>query len=498
MKSFYFIPVFAVILTACSSSDHHNYTQVQVIQTSRQGDQLNETARLDLSAGSVSDAVEIRLDPAQTFQTLEGFGGSFTEASAHVLKQLSADKRDEVIRAYFSDQGSNYTLTRTHMNSCDFSLGSYSYAPVAGDTALEHFSVQEDKDDIIPLIKDAMAVSRDGFKLISSPWTAPPWMKTNEDWFGGSLKPEYYETWALFFARYIRAYQQEGIPVWAVTVENEPLGNDSNWESMHYTPEEMRDFIKYHLGPQFSNDNIDTRIMIFDQNRDHVQEWADVILSDSAAYGYTWGIAVHWYRSTVDWFPEALNAAHEQFPQKPLLNTEACIDAEIPVWRDDAWYWQKNATDWGFEYASEENKHLHPRYVPAFRYARDIIGGLNSHLVGWVDWNLILNDQGGPNHVQNWCIAPVIARPESNQVYYTPLYYVLAHFSRYMRPDARRISAQCSHDDLMVTACINPDQRMAVQVFNPSESPVPFQVTLGDKRVSHEIPAAALQTLLIH
>ena len=497
MKLYLVLCGFFLLLTGCTGFSKKDYSNVRVIQTSRQGDKCSEKSQLNFSAAGNKDAISIHIDPEQRFQLLEGFGGSFTESSAYVLNQLSPEKRDEVIRAYFSAEGSHYSLARTHMNSCDFSLGSYSYAPVPDDPALEHFSLEPDRSDIIPLIRDALQVSLSGFKLIASPWTAPPWMKTNHDWFGGSLKPEYYDTWALFFSKYVRAMQAEGVPVWAVTVENEPLGNDSNWESMIYTPEQMRDFVKNHLGPRFEQDDIQTRILIFDQNRDHVQEWADIILSDPEANPYVWGTAVHWYRSTVEWFPEALDAVHEKYPDKPILNTEACIDAEVPVWRDDDWYWQKKATDWGYVWAAEENKHLHPPYVPAFRYARDIIGGLNSHLAGWVDWNLVLNTQGGPNHVQNWCIAPVIASPETDEVYFTPLYYILAHFSRYMRPEARRISTDCEHQDLMVTACMNPDRSIAVQVFNPSEEAVEYQIMLDGKRAGASIPPASLQTLVI-
>ena len=147
-------------------------------------------------------------------------------------------------------------------------------------------------------------------------------------------------------------------------------------------PYQLADFLKNHLGPRFEEDGLDVKILIYDQNRDEVEEWTDVILGDPEAAKYAWGTAVHWYSSTVDWYPEALNAVHDRFPDKPILHTEGAIDAEVPVWRDDDWYWRREATDWGWDWAPEEDKHLHPKYAPTFRYARDIIGGLNSWLVG--------------------------------------------------------------------------------------------------------------------
>ena len=473
-----------------------------VIQTSRGGDELAEIATLDFSAPTAIDLPVIALDPTTEYQTILGFGGSFTESTAHVLGQLSDDKRQEVIAAHFGPSGANYTLTRTHINSSDFSLGNYAYAELPGDTELEHFTIEEDLDDIVPLIQEAMAVSDSGFRIIASPWTAPPWMKDNNAWNDGSLEPELYPTWALYFSKYIRAYEEQGIPMWGVTIENEPLGNGGQWESMRFTPASMAEFLKNHLGPRFEQDGIDAKILIYDQNRDHVEEWVDVILGDPEAAKYAWGTAVHWYSSTVDWYPEALNAVHERYPDKAILHTEGTIDAEVPVWQDDDWYWRPEATDWGYDWAPEEDKPLHPKYVPAFRYARDIIGGLNSWLVGWIDWNMVLDTEGGPNHANNWCIAPVIASPETDEVYYTPLYYVLAHFSKYIRPDAVRIgiteNPEGLPEGLMATAFRNVDGSIAITLLNQSESGVDYAVTLDGRQIDAWIAPSAVQTLLLN
>jgi glucosylceramidase len=348
------------------------------------------------------------------------------------------------------------------------------------------------------MIKDAMAVSKDGFKIISSPWTAPPWMKDNRDWRGGKLLPKYYNTWALFFSKYLEAYKAEGIDIWGITVENEPLGNDSNWESMHFTPQEMNDFTINHLGPRLRADGHSVKILGFDQNRDEeMNHWVDAMYDDEQAKEFFDGIAVHWYASTYDYFPDALQYAYKKAPGRHIINTEACIDAQVPVWKDDKWYWSKNATDWGWDWAPEHLKYRHPKYVPVFRYARDIIGCLNNWVDGWVDWNMVLDKQGGPNWAKNWCIAPVIVDIESDEVYFTPLYYTLSHFSRFIRPGAVRIGFDNSDKDLQVTAARNPDGSIVAVVFNPQEEVKAIKLTLGEKQIEFSINAKAIQTIVI-
>jgi glucosylceramidase len=478
-------------MSSCTKSKNRDF---EIFETSASGNQLTKLS--DFPAADT--IVEISILPDAHFQSVTGFGGSFTEASAYLLNQLSREKRNKIMEAYFGDSGARYSLTRTHINSCDFSLGNYSYSPVEGDVELEHFSITEDLDDIIPMILEAKAISREGFKIISSPWTAPPWMKDNNGWRGGKLLPEYYDTWALFFSKYIDAYRAEGIDIWGLTVENEPLGNDNNWESMHFTPQEMTDFVKNHLKPKLESDKHKVKILGYDQNRDEeLKKWADVMFADEAAKSSFDGTAVHWYASTCEYFPEVLQYVQNKAPGKHLINTEACIDAQVPRWNDDAWYWSKKARDWGWDWAPEELKYLHPEYVPVFRYARDIIGCLNSGADGWIDWNMVLDRQGGPNWAKNWCVAPVIVDTEQDEVYFTPLYYTLAHFSRFIRPDAVRIGFENPDDDLMMTAARNPNGSIAVVIFNPEEFSKGVQLSLHEKSIEFTISGKAIQTILI-
>ncbi len=481
-----------MLVTSCQEEHEMN---IKAFETSSSGKKFEA---IDMGIEGDAD-VNIVINREDEHQEITGFGGSFTEASAYLLNQLSDENRQKIINAYFSDDGARYSLTRTHINSCDFSLGQYSYAPVEGDTALEHFSIEEDMDDIIPMIKSASEVSSEGFKIISSPWTAPPWMKDNNSWVGGKLLKEHYPTWALFFKKYVDAYADQGIKIWGVTVENEPLGNDNNWESMHYTPEEMNDFVKNHLGPLFREHELNVKIMGYDQNRDEeLYHWVDIMYGDEEAAEYYDGTAIHWYASTFDYFPEALKYAHEAAPDKHLIQTEACIDAQVPVWQDDDWYWSKEATDWGYNWAPEERKHFHPKYVPAFRYARDIIGCLNNHVDGWVDWNMVLDRQGGPNWFENWCIAPVIVDPDQDEVYFTPLYYVMKHFSKYIRPGAKRIGFDIDSDSIMCTAALNPDGTIAVVLFNENKEKVNVIIKVGDAENQVILNGEAIQTIVFN
>ena len=478
------------MLNACAKVDK---LQMEVYQTSADGKKME---KVEPEAKGQATAT-ILLKPQERFQKITGFGGSFTEASAHLLNQLSESNRNKVIEAYFGWDGARYSLTRTHMNSCDFSLGQYSYAPVAGDEMLSQFSIDEDREDLIPMIKAAQKISKDGFKIIASPWTAPPWMKDNNDWRGGKLLPDYYNTWALFFSKYIDAYKLEDIDIWGFTVENEPLGNDNNWESMHFTPEEMTLFVQHYLGPQLEKDGHEVKILGYDQNREHLQEWVDEMFKNEETSKYFDGTAIHWYASTFEVFPEELQYAHNKAPKKHLIQTEACVDAEVPKWKDDAWYWSKEATDWGWDWAPEHLKHLHPKYAPVYRYARDIIGCMNNWVDGWVDWNMVLDRQGGPNWFKNWCVAPVIVDPEKDEVYFTPIYYTMSHFSRFIRPGATRIGFESGDADLLVTAVQNTDGTIVIVLCNQNESNKEFELKLDESMETVVIPGRAIQTIII-
>lgn len=481
----------AFTLNSCKATKD---LEVEVYETSAQGNSLKKLTEFSKS----ENPVLITLNPEEKFQTITGFGGSFTESSAYLLNKLSAANRKKILNAYFSEEGANYSLTRTHIASCDFSLSNYTYAKIENDKLLENFTIEDDKDDLIPMILGAKAISKEGFKIIASPWTSPPWMKDNKKYVGGKLLAEFNDSFALYFSKYLEAYKKEGISIWGVTVINEPHGNGNNWESTLFSPKEMTDFVQNHLGPKLEKDGwADVKILGYDQNRAGLPEWVDEMYRDEKTSKYYAGTAIHWYESTYDFLPDALQYAHNKSPNKYLIQTEACVDSEIPHWNDDAWYWSKEATDWGWDWASEKDKHLHPKYAPVNRYATDIIGCLNNWVDGWVDWNMVLDKQGGPNWFKNWCVAPVIVDPEKDEVYFTPLYYTMAHFSKFMRPGAVKIGCTINHKDLMTTAVKNPDGKIAVVIFNPTSKKYNLEIKLNNKTKIISIDAKALQTIVI-
>jgi glucosylceramidase len=490
-KSSYLKSLVLIFLTMIQCTNKPEYS-VEIIETSADEKKLSKIQPLE----TIENPVVITINPEVKFQTIEGIGGSFTESSAYLLNKLSEENRNKILHAYFSEDGANYSMTRTHIASCDFSLKNYTYAPVENDLELKNFTIKEDLDDLIPMIKDAQKISKDGFKIISSPWTAPPWMKDNKKWIDGNLLPEHYETFALYFTKYLNEYKKLGINIWGITVVNEPHGNGGNWESMKFEPKEMTDFVENNLGPKLEKEGFENiKILGYDQNRRDIPRWIDEMYRSEKSTKYYDGIAVHWYDSTFDVFEKELNYAHKKNPNKLIIETEGCIDAEAPVWKDDTWYWKKEATDWGWDWASSEDKPLHPKYSPVQRYAEDIIGCLNNHVNAWVDWNMVLNKQGGPNWFKNWCIAPIIVDEEHDEVYFTPLYYTMVHFSKYIRPNAKRIDFTNSDKELKVTAVENQDRSVVVVVYNPTEKEKNIQLKIKKQTINLKISKQALQTI---
>jgi len=431
------------------------------------GEKLAEQQALEFVSGYDEDTPKVYVDDTKTYQEIEGFGGAFTEAASTTFDKMSADKREEIINAYFNPQtGHGYSLCRTHINSCDFSLGNYAYTEVDGDTELEHFSLERDQQSLIPLIKKAQAVPGADFKLFASPWSPPAWMKTtgimNQ---GGKLKEEYRDAWARYYARYIKEYDKEGIPIWGLTVQNEPAATQT-WDSCVYSAEEERDFVRDHLGPVLENaDLADVKIIIWDHNRDYMFQRAKTVFDDPEAAKYVWGTGFHWY---MDNKFDNLTALHDAFPEKKLLFTEGC---------------------------QEGGPHL-GEWELGERYGTSMISDLNRWCVGWVDWNMILDETGGPNHVGNLCSAPIIADTQNNEILYQSSYYYIGHFARFIRPGAKRLLSSSTKDALEVTACVNPDGSTVAVVMNKSEETIEFKLDYKDGSALTDIPARAIKTFV--
>jgi glucosylceramidase len=409
------------------------------------------------------------LDASRTGQTILGIGGALTDASAETFAKLPADKQDEIIRAYFDPQkGIGYSLGRTHINSCDFSSVMYTYVK-ENDRELASFSIAQDLKCRIPFIKRAMAAAGSEFSLFVSPWSPPAWMKSNRDMLhGGELLADCRPIWAAYFGKFIKAYEKEGVPIWGLTVQNEPMATQT-WESCIYTAEQERDFVKNHLGPELQRAGLgDKKIVIWDHNRDLMYQRAKVVLDDPEAARYVWGVGFHWYVG--DHF-ENVARVHEAFPNAGLLFTEGC---NYP-------YNEKKTGDWNWG----EN------------YGKSLIEDLNNGAAGWTDWNVLLDEKGGPNHVNNFCYAPVHADTRTGKLTYMNSYYYLGHFSKFIRPGAKRIICSSTQDDIKATAFLNRDGTLAVVAMNLSEKTVPLFLWMDGKAVKVNSPARSILTAVL-
>lgn len=409
------------------------------------------------------------VDPSKSFQTILGIGGALTDAAAETFFKLPTARQEEVLQAYFDPTlGIGYTLGRTHINSCDFSSDTYTYV-ADGDKDLTTFSVAHDRKFRIPFIRQVLATANKDFTLFASPWSPPAWMKDNGDMLhGGTLKPEYYSAWANYYVKFIEAYAKEGIPIWGVTVQNEPMASQ-NWESCIYTAQQERDFVKNFLGPTFAARSLsDKKIIVWDHNRTMMYQRAQTILEDPAAAKHVWGVGFHWYMN--DAF-ENVRLVKEAFPKTHLLFTEGCT-GPFDAARIDEWQWGET-------------------------YGKSMINDFNNGAEGWTDWNVLLDNEGGPNHVANFCFAPIIAFPKTGDLRYMNSYYYLGHFSKFVRPGAKRIVSSTTADKLLTTAFLNLDGAIAVIVMNETALELPLLLSLREKTARTDLPAHSIMTVVI-
>jgi glucosylceramidase len=436
--------------------------------TARDSDQRLTELTCTSVGGHTDTPASVWIDPSRRFQTMEGFGGAFTEAAAVGWQGLSPTQQEALLQAYFGHpHGHGYTLCRVHMNSCDFALGNYAHADAPGDTALEHFSITRDEQALLPFIQAAQRVASRPIQLLVSPWSPPAWMKTNGQMNnGGKLRPEYRDAWARCYVKFIQAYAAHGIRVWGVSVQNDPAATQ-RWDSCIYRAEEEREFVRDHLGPQLEAAGLGhVKIVIWDHNRDLMVERAGTVYADPAAARYVWGTGFHWYGE--DHF-DHVQLLHDAWPDKQLLFTEGCQEGG------------PHAGSWAL----------------GERYARSMINDINRWTVGWIDWNLLLDTQGGPNHVGNYCSAPILVESEQDRFELQSSYFYIGHFSRFVQPGARRILCASTREALEATAFINPDGGVVVVAMNRTDQPLAFSLNGLDAQQQTVLPAHSIASLLL-
>ena len=443
---------------------------MKIIQTHYKDNQ-KETVELTATFKIDTDNQEtdiINLYPSETFQAIIGFGGAFTEAAGYVLSKVSEATQQQLIRDYFSEEGLGYTMGRCPVDSCDFSLGNYSALSEGAPDDLSGFTLERDAMYIFPMLEKATAVAGD-VKLILSPWSPPAYMKTNgEKNHGGELLPEFRSTWAKYLCKYIWEYKNKGYDIYAISVQNEPNANQK-WDSCLYSPEQERDFVRDFLSVEMKQSGLDAvKIMIWDHNKERLFDRTDTICRDTSASAAVGAVGFHWYSG--DHF-EAIELVRRKYPDKDLIFTEGCIE------------YSKFSAD--------------SQLVNAQMYAHEIIGSLNAGMNAFIDWNLFLDEKGGPNHVDNLCDAPIMIDYNHGRLIYNLSYDYIGHFSRYIKPGAFRIGFSRFTDKIEVTAFKNPDNSITAVILNRTSNDFDTFIRLNNQLAKVHLEGESITTLIL-
>lgn len=456
-----------------------------VYLSSKVGHRLDKTVHSFKPGPSASEPdVVIKLDKNTTYQTILGFGGAFTDATGINVHKLSPDAQENLLKSYFHQTGIEYTLGRIPMAGTDFSTHKYSYDDTPGDLQLRNFSlVNEDIKYKIPLVQAAQKMSKNKITLFASPWSAPAWMKTNNDMAGmgqliGEPGGKYYKAWAKYFVRFLEEYKKQKISFWGLTAQNEPTDGmlyNFPFNAMGFTAEQQRDFIAKDLGPALHLAGYDKiKLMILDDNRLMLTQWAEVILSNPDAAQYVSGIAVHWY---LDFLvpSKILSITHEQYPDSFILATEACR-GQNP--------WDESVTLGKWSRGED--------------YAHSIIQDVNNWAIGWTDWNMALDMKGGPNWAENFVDSPVIVNYETDEFYKQPMFYAMGHFSKFLRPGSKRIGLSISKTKCVeVAGFITPENLVVVTVLNRNDEDYVVSIKDDDRGYANIFAMShTLQTLV--
>lgn len=410
----------------------------------------------------------VNLYPDVLYQVWDGFGGAITEASGYVYSQMDDGCKTELVNAYFGADSNNYRTVRVPIDSCDFSLESYSAMNDPADTELQSFSLSRAEQYVIPLLEAAQRAAGMPLEIMLSPWSPPAFMKTNgKKTGGGSLKKEYRDFWASYICRYILEYQKRGFSVKYLTIQNEPKAAQK-WDSCEYTAQEEKEFLSDFLYPAMVKNKIsDVSICIWDHNKERAFERAcDMI--DEKTSPMVGGVAFHWYSG--DHF-EAISLLKERFPDKKLIFSEGCV-----------------------EYSHyDKNNQVRNAQI----YAHDIIGNLNAGMNIFYDWNILLDQNGGPNYTGNFCDAPILYDTEQSKLEKKLSYTYIGHFSRHIMPGARRIASSKYTDEIETTSFRNPDDTLTVVLLNRTTKSLPVTLRLSGQICELVLPETSICTVNI-
>jgi glucosylceramidase len=421
--------------------------------------------------GKKDDGIEnnvINLYPDMKYQQVEGFGGAFTDSAGYVYSLMEEDDKKKMLDTYFSKERMNYSIARIHIDSCDFSLEHYEAMSDCMDRNMDSFSLTRSEKYILPLVDDAQKVLGKSLEIMISPWSPPAFMKSNEERnHGGKLKDEYKEFWADYICKYIIELTNRGYKITRMSLQNEPNATQT-WDSCIYSPKEEKEFLRDYMYPSLVKHGLSNiEIFIWDHNKERVYERANEIIDEETNHMVS-GIAFHWYSG--DHF-DGLSLIKEKFPDKKLILSEACIE-----------YCKFNKDDY---------------LVNAEKYAHDIIGNLNHGMNAFYDWNILLDEKGGPNHVLNYCDAPFLYDTKEKKLIEQNTLAYLYHFSHYILPGAVRIAHTKYTDQLEVTAFENLDQSIVVVILNRTLNSMQSVIRLNGEYADIVIKPQSISTCVI-
>ncbi len=404
----------------------------------------------------------INVYPDAQFQEIIGFGGALTEASGYNLSKINKLMADQILEDYFSESGLQYSFCRTHIGSCDFSLSSYSYLK---NNDIKNFSIESDEQYILPMIKNILHKKPD-LKLLASSWSPPAFMKNNKMLIlGGKLLERNYNLYAEYLTKYILEYQKRGINIQYMTLQNEPNATQI-WESCLYSSEEEANLAENYLYPKLIEKGIKTQILAWDHNKERLFSRASQTYKKAS--NSISGMAMHWYSG--DYFEE-ITLTRNAYPDKLLIHTEGCT---------------------GFSHFRKEDE-----IQNAEIYAHDILGDLNAGINGFIDWNILLDHKGGPNHKRNYCNAPIMLNANYTGYIKNLTYYYIGHFSKYIKTGAKKVGFSKYTSDIEVTAFKNIDHSIVVVLLNRNEFNKEFTLHINGKTFHDNLDGHAILTFVI-
>jgi glucosylceramidase len=457
----------SITIVAATTPTPTQPTSVNVVLTTADGsNRLAAKPPVNFAAGNGSSSLPtIVVDDTVRYQQIDGFGGSITDAGAWMLAGIPANKQAEVMSALFDrNTGIGINFLRQPIGASDFARTAYTFddiTPTSTDFSLASFSIDHDRPYILPALRAAKAINPN-IRVLASPWTAPAWMKNTRTLSdGGSLKPEAFATYASYLVRFVQDYQAAGIPIDALTVQNEPL-TAPPYPSMYMTSDDQATFIGQHLGPALARASLRPKVFAWDHNWDTTYPFA--VLSNSAAASYVSGVAFHCYGGD----PSAMTSFHQAYPQLDIALTE-CADSSRVSFGEKL----------GYDLRST------------------IIGSLRNWARSVAKWNLILDETGGPKLYAGTCrncLGMVTINSATGAVSYNEDYYAMGHASKFIQRGAYRVDSNTFPGGIENVAALNPDGSLVVLAVNSSDFPITFQIRSRGASVQYTLGAGSVAT----